>query len=99
MTALDLITDPRRFKRGSCYFNKHGIPCLPSESPVSFDALGAIFWSYPDGRHRDIQQPHNLPDIPGPCRRAREVAKRKFDKRLGQLEYDEALEVFKEADV
>ena len=99
MKAFELLSDPRRFKTGTCYSDAKGKPCLPADGPVSFDALGAIFFCYPNGKHEDIAQPNNLPEIPGPCRRARELAKSKYHKRLGQLEYDEALEVFKEAGV
>lgn len=94
MKAYQLIANPRHFTRGSLARDIHGKPCGtgPDAKPVYFDALGAIFWAYPNGTHNDEK-------FGEPCKRARELAKQKYDKRLGQLDHEEALTVFRELDV
>lgn len=96
MKAYQLISDPKRFRQGSLAYDSKGRSCgtLRDSGAVAFDALGAIFWCYPNGTH-------NKPDSAGtpPCQRARELARAKYDCPLGRLCWDEALEVLKEADV
>jgi hypothetical protein len=97
MKAHQLISDPRHFTRGTLARDSKGKPCGtdPKAKPVMFDALGAIFWCYPDGKHREPDKFTGK----SPCERARELAHSKYGLRLGQLEHEEALVVFRELDV
>jgi hypothetical protein len=89
MKAHELITNPRHFTTGTLARDSKGKPCgtAPEAKPVSFDCLGAIFWCYPEGKHRE------------PCRLARELAQQKYGLVLGRLDHDEALTVLKAVDV
>lgn len=89
MKAHQLIANPRSFTTGTLARDSKGRPCGtdPEAKPVSFDCLGAIFWAYPNGKHREV------------CARARELAKSKYDRSLGKLDHDEALVVLRECDV
>lgn len=94
MKAHQLIADPKHFTRGALARDAQGKSCGtgPTAKPVSFDALGAIFWAYPDGKHLDEK-------LGEPCRKARELAQQKYGLRLGQLDHEQALTVFRELDV
>lgn len=50
MLAHELIADESRFCTGALARDASGRSCgtLPDSGAVSFDALGAIFWCYPD---------------------------------------------------
>lgn len=97
MKAYQLISDPKRFKQGALCHDAKGHSCgsLQDSGAVAFDALGAIFWCYPNNKHREPL----YKDGPTPGQRATEIARSKFDCSLGRLSWDEALEVLKEADV
>lgn len=96
MKAHELLSDRRRFKLGSLATDAKGQSCgtLRDSGAVAFDALGAIFWCYPNGLH-------NKPDNNGftPCQKARELVRSKYDCTLGRLEWEEALDVLKSVDV
>lgn len=97
MKAYELLSDPNNFRQGSLAFDGDGKPCgtLQNSGAVAWDALGAIFWCYPNGRHREPL----TKDGPTPGKKASEIAKAKFNCPLGRLDWDQALEVLKEADV
>ena len=97
MKAFELISDPRRFTTHSLAIDAKGKACgtLLDSGAKKWNALGAIFWCYPGGKHNEPL----FKDGPTPCAKAREIAKSKFDCSLGRLSWDEALEVLKEADV
>lgn len=97
MKAHELISDPKRFRQGSLAYDAKGHSCgtLRDSGAVAFDALGAIFWCYPNGKHNEPL----YKDGPTPCAKARELARAKYDCPLGRLSWEEALEVLKEADV
>lgn len=94
MKAHELIPQARHFTSGTLARDIHGKPCGTARDakPASFDALGAIFWAYPDGRHNDEK-------LGEPCRRARELAHSKYGLRLGQLDHEQALMIFRELDI
>lgn len=97
MKAHELLADPRRFTTGALARDSQGHSCgtLSDSGAVAFDALGAIFWCYPNGKHREPL----YKDGPTPGQKATEIAKSKYDCQLGRLAWEEALEVLKEADV
>jgi hypothetical protein len=97
MRAHELLSDPATFTRDALARDRRGRSCgtLPEGLPVSFDALGAIFWCYPNGKHA-IEDPHTGTT---PCQRARELAQSKYGRSLGRLDYQEALDVLRTVDV
>lgn len=103
MKAHELISDPKRFRQGSLAYDAKGHSCgtLRDSGDVAFDALGAIFWCYPDGKHNEQDQRDEQGRKTGlsPCARAREYARARFDCQLGRLDWEEALTVLKAVDV
>lgn len=90
MKAWQLLSDRRRFRQGSLYFP------WPASEATQWDALGAIFHCYPNGKHN---KPISKEDPRTPCQKARELAKEKYDCTLGRLDWEEALDVLKTVDV
>ena len=87
--AARLIAERSSFKTGSCWHNIMDLPCGPGDA-CSYDAMGAIFTAY--ARH-DIENRHLA------AKRAFALCKARYGhSRLGQLHWEQALEILTDSE-
>lgn len=88
MKAHELLSDAKRFTTGTLARDTYGKPCGIGPAAIRFDCLGALLKCHPDSAKREP------------------IAKALFTlcqarhghKRLGRLNYDDALSLLKDCD-
>lgn len=87
--AARVIEREGSFAQGTCYRDFMASPCGPHENPVQFDCLGAVLWAY---RATDVENRHLA------AKRAFDLCQARYGhRRLGQLHWEQAFELLRDA--
>jgi len=88
--AARVIAYKHAFAPGTCYCDWLNRPCGPQAGPVIFDTLGAIFWAY---RSQPVENRHLA------AKRVFSICKARYGHaRIGQLDWEEACDLLRDAD-